>query len=292
MTRDEPLPLEPSRGLSPAGTAALVGLLAFLAGIAAMALVVHFYGGGLWHATPAAPVASTPAPQPSPTAMPAPEQGMDVATLSSREQALAGRLDQIEARLNIVDSGSRTAAGYATRAEALMTAFAVRRAIERGLPLGPLEIQLRRRFGETQPGAVATIVRVAAEPVTREDLSLALEAIAPRLATGGPDEGLWSRLRRLASDLIVLRQSDTPSPRPADRLKRARRALDEGQVEVALAEVAHMPGAENAQSWIAAAKRYVAGRDALNTLEIAALQGPIPGTPAPRTPERQAAENK
>ena len=76
----------------------------------------------------------------------------------------------------------------------------------------------------------------------------------------------------MIGDLVVLRQADAPSPRPADRLKRARRALDEGNVEAALAEVARLPGAADAQSWTSAAKRYIAARNALREIELAAMQ--------------------
>ena len=152
-----------------------------------------------------------------------------------------------------------------------MIAFAVRRAIERGLPLGALEGQLRKRFGETHGEAVSIVIGTATQPVTLEDLRLALDTIAPRLA-GSPDDGIWSRGKRLLSDLVVLRQADSPSPRAADRLRRARRALDEGNVEAALAEVARMPGAADAQSWTSAAKRYIASRNALREIEVAAME--------------------
>ncbi|MEI9927645.1 MAG: hypothetical protein WDN44_07975 [Sphingomonas sp.] len=163
-----------------------------------------------------------------------------------------------------------------------MIAFTVRRSIERGLPLGPLEAQLRRRFGEKHGDAVATIVQAASQPVTLEDLRQALDTIAPRLSSA-PDDSLWTWVRRLLSDLVVLRQGESPSPRPADRLRRARRALDGGQVEAALAEIARMPGAANAASWVTAAKRYITARTALREVELAAMETPPtpPVTPAP-----------
>ena len=84
----------------------------------------------------------------------------------------------------------------------------------------------------------------------------------------------------MLGDLVVLRSVDSPSPRPSDRLNRARRALDAGDAEAALAEVAHMPGAANAESWTSAAKRYVAARHALTEIERAAMETP-PAAPAP-----------
>ncbi|MEI9852966.1 MAG: hypothetical protein WDN24_21335 [Sphingomonas sp.] len=268
MSADEPL--EPVR--SPLGANLLAILLAFAGGAAVMAGAAWFYGGFPARQPTLPPaIESVKAPHAAPQQILPP--ATDVATLSAREAELAGKLDRLEARLRDVDGGVRDAAGYATQAERLMIAFSVRRAIERGQPLGPLEMQLRRRFGEAQGEAVATIVQASGQPVTLEDLRLALDTIAPRLGSA-PDESWWAGVRRVLGDLVVLRQSDSPSPRPADRLRRARRTLEEGQVEAALAEVAHMPGVDAAQSWVIAAKRYVASREALRAIEVAAMQTP------------------
>lgn len=278
MNRDAPSSLEPARGLSPLGIAILVGVLAFLGGIAVTAGLVQLRGGQMWRGAEA--VEAPPGPAPSPTPVPPLPAGTDLATLNAREQILAGRLDRVEARIAEVDSESRVASRYAARAESLLIAVSARRMLDRGQPLGELEGQLRDRFGETHPEAVAAILRAGAEPVTVEDLRLALDAIAPRLSAGGADEAWWTRVRRIVNDLIVLRQETSPSPRPQDRLRRARRVLEAGQVEAALAEVTHMPGVDNAQSWITAARRFIAARQALSEIELAAMRGAEP-VPAP-----------
>ncbi len=87
-------------------------------------------------------------------------------------------------------------------------------------------------------------------------------------------------LRRELGNLIVLHRADTPSPLPADRLTRARRTLEAGHVEAALAEVARMPGADSAERWTTAARRYIGARQALDTIETAAILGQ--GAAAPR----------
>jgi hypothetical protein len=277
MSPDEPLALEPARGLSPLARSLAIGAGAFALGVAGTA-------GVIWMKTAPAPKAVVPpAAVAQPQAAPAPAlpPATDVATLSARETLLAGRLDQLELRLRSVDSGARTAAAYATQAERLMIAFSARRAIERGMPLGPLAAQLRARFGEAHPDAVGSVIQAADQPVTLEDLRLALDTLAPRL-TVAPNASLWSRVGGLFGDLVVLRQSDSPSPRPADRLRRARRTLEEGQVEAALAEVARLPGAVAAESWVDAAKRYIGARAALREIEAAAMETPsVPAsTPA------------
>ena len=81
-------------------------------------------------------------------------------------------------------------------------------------------------------------------------------------------------LKAELSNLVTVRKGDTPSTLPAERLRRATRRLESGQVDVALAEVLRMPGRENAEAWINAARRYVAARRALDTIETAALLEP------------------
>jgi hypothetical protein len=276
---DEPFAPEPAR--TPSRTHLLVGGGAFLGGILLTAgafQLSHYFDPA--PAPPASPAAATgSAPAASTPALP---PGTDLATLNAREAELAGRLDQLDLRLRDVDGSARNASHYASRAEQLLIAAGVRRALERGQPLGPLDAQLQKRFGEAHGEAVAAIARAAAEPVTLEDLRLALETIAPRLAAGAGDNML-ERVRRVLGDLVVIRQAESPSPRTSDRLRRARRSLDQGDVEAALAEVVHMPGATSADSWTAAARRYIAGRQGLAEIEKAALESPPP-TPPPAAP--------
>jgi len=277
---DETLAPEPARGPE-TRTPYLIGGLAFVGGIAVTAAAFQLGGGGgAPRPMPAPPPIEAPQTQPNPAAaLPA---GTDVSTLNAREQELAGRLDQLELRLRDIDGSARNASSYASRAEKLLIAAGVRRALERGQPLGPLEGQLRQRFGESHGEAVSMILRASAEPVTLGDLRLALETIGPRLASG-TDDSMWMSVRRLLSDLVVLREADSPSPRTSDRMRRARLALDKGDVETALAEVVHMPGVASAESWVAAAKRYIEARQGLLEIERAALEAPS-ATPAATRP--------
>ncbi|MEI9927646.1 MAG: hypothetical protein WDN44_07980 [Sphingomonas sp.] len=66
MNADEPLALEPARGLSPLGSQLLVGALAFVAGVGGTAGLLYFYGPArpaqpLAAAAPAAQVQTPPA---------------------------------------------------------------------------------------------------------------------------------------------------------------------------------------------------------------------------------------
>lgn len=253
---------------------------AFLVGIGTMVALLPVVER--WR-TPATPAASTAQPVVgSATAQIDPAVPITLEGLASREAALDAKLNAIEARLTVADAASRDAAGNATRAERLLLATAVRRELNRGLPLGPLETLLHSQFDADQPQAVAVIIAAARQPVTLEDLRAALDTIAPTLSTGTMRDGVWPAVKRELSNLVVLRRESTPSPRPADRLTRTRRMLDAGNVEGAMAEVARLPGAVAATSWLEAAKRYVEARRALSRLELTAL----PATPAatPATP--------
>ena len=261
--------------------AAILGVAAFLAGLGVMAFFLHNYAG--WFAprpvaTVTLPLATTAGGKQTPvvivpgnsgTAAPA----IDLDALSVRERELSIRLADLEARSANLGVEARVASGYATRAEGLMIAFAARRQIDRGQPLGFLEEQLRERFAANQGPAVGTIIQAAGEPVTIEDLRAGLDVIAPELATGVAKDGWMGSFRRELGNLIVLHRADTPSPLPADRLTRARRMLQNGQVEAALAEVARMPGAAQGGRWINAARRYIGARQALDAIENAAIQG-------------------
>jgi len=250
-------------------------LIAFAIGLGVMALSVHYYDR--WANPPQAVVTTGPAAQVATapgnvTPAPAPA-GTTIDALSARENELGGRLAALESRTATVEEDARAAAGNAGRAEALLIAFSARRMLDRGQPLGYLEDQLRSRFGARQPAAVGAILQAGRTPVTLEDLRAGLDGVAPLLATGAANDGWLASFRREIGSLIVIRHAGTPSMLPNDRLARAHRALDAGQVEAALAEVAHMPGAASADAWIKAARSYVGARQALDLLETTAVQG-------------------
>lgn len=269
--------------------AAILGLVAFLAGLAVMALVVRQHPGWLGGASPVVtsatlktaagqtPVVIVPATGAAAAALPA----VDLDALATRETALAARLNDLEMRTAGVSGDAQAASGYATRAEAMLVAFAARRAIERGLGLGYLDEQLRDRFDASEPHAVGVILYAARNPVTLEDLRAGLDAAAPLLVTNGDSGGWLASLRRELTHLVVLHKEGTPSTLPADRLARARRLLDAGQVEAAFAEIGRMPGARQADGWMQAARHYIAARQALDTIESAAIAGPGGAAPAP-----------
>ncbi|KTE18522.1 hypothetical protein ATE67_17620 [Sphingopyxis sp. H050] len=203
------------------------------------------------------------------------------AALPVGPDALGARVAELEQRLSRITLQAESASGNASRAEGLLVAFAVRRALDRGLSLGYLEAQLRLRFGDDQPNAVKTIIDTSREPVTLEQLRAELDAIAPELVGRNNDNGsLWTGFRRELSELFVVRAAGTQSPRASERLERARRYLAGGMADKAIAEIEAMPGASAAGEWLIEARRYHEARRALDLIETAAILEPRDGTAA------------
>lgn len=183
----------------------------------------------------------------------------------------ATRMAVLEARLARLESATQQVAGSAGRADALLVAFAARRAIDRGVALGYLEPLLADRFGGNHRQAVATIITASRSPVRLDQLSAEFDALSPELGKGGPEESVWDATRRELASLVSIRRSDRPNPRPSATAERARQRLASGQVDQALAEAMRLPGIGRADGWVRRARTYVAAHRALDEIESAAL---------------------
>lgn len=187
----------------------------------------------------------------------------------------AARIAQLEARLAAVENATQRAEGTAGRANALLVAFAARRAIERGVALGYLEPLLAQRFGGGHELAVATVVTAGRTPQTLDGLIADYERMGPVLRGPASDEGWWTGVRRELGGLVSIHRADKPNPLPQARYDRALSALRSGKVASALAETMRLPGASRpeAAEWIGRARRQVLVTTALDELESAALLG-------------------
>ena len=271
--------------------------LFFLLGLGAMGWLLSRWEGGAQMLGIAQPAASAPAPQtvspepapqplnPAPLAPAAPGAAPERIVI---DPEITRRVAEVERRLGQVYNQSRAAVGNADRAEGLLVAFAARRALDRGVALGFLEALLRQRFGATQPQAVGTVIAAARQPVTLQELQDGLQQLGPELTGAGPQQSWWGALRAELAGLVIVRHQDSPSAEPTERLRRAERRLEAGQVDVALAEVLRLPGRGHAGEWIRDARRYVLARRALDTIETAALLEPRTN-PAPPAPADQPA---
>jgi hypothetical protein len=251
----------------------VIALVAFMLGIALAGWLVwtgklsDIFRRGTEVVQTATPVPATTAASPSQistTPLP-PPTGLG---------AVETRLALMEERMSRLDLKAEAASGNAARAEALLVAFAVRRKIDSGEPLGYLEDQVRLRFGDAQPNAVQTIVGAGSNPVTLDQLVTQLMAASPALTSAPKDEGAWAQVKRELSSLVTIRRDTTPSPAPQNRIERARLMLASGQVDEAIAEVERLPGAGGAQDWISAARRYAEAQRALDLIETTAMLEP------------------
>lgn len=268
----------------------LLGLLAFvLGGVLVLWLLGSWAPARDWlYGAPQAASADAAAALPPPPIVTETRLAEEstVAVAPSVAAALGARVIELEARIDRVAERTNAAGANAARAEGLLIAFAARRAVDRGLGLGYIESQLRERFGATQPQAVATVVQASRNPVTLEDLLLGLEDLSPGLTSGVGDDGWRASIGRELASLFVIRKAGTPSAEPAERLRHARRLLQGGQVDRAMVEVARLPGHDKAQNWLAAARRYVRTRQALDVLETTAILQPrAPSGPPPLLPD-------
>lgn len=244
-----------------------------LAGLAAAGWLGWQRGWRLDLAGPAPVTApSLASASPSATAL---ETRARLAATDAAIASAAARVSALEQRLAEINQQAIAASGQASHAEALLIAFAARRAIERGQPLGYLENQLRVRFGQNQPGAVDRVVAAGRKPTTLAGLSEDFVRLEPRLVGGAPGEDGWAWLTRQMGELFVIRHDDLPSPAPESRASRARAALAGGRIDAAIAEVERMPGRDAATDWLARARDLAMTNNALDQLETAALAMPV-----------------
>ena len=247
-------------------------MLAFIGGAALVGWLVWDGRVTLTQGDTAAPKAAStsfanlPKPAASPSAAASSAAAQDAA-LGGMEQRIAA----LEQRLTRIDLQAAASEGNTARAEALLVAEAARRALERGAPLGYLADQLKLRFGEAQPGAVATVIDTAQNPVTLDRLAGQFDALAPTLINAPRGESGWDQFTRELSGLFVIRHGAGPSAQPEQRLERIRLLLRTGQIDAALADVQRLPGASAAAEWTQAAGRYAAAQRALDLIETTAL---------------------
>ena len=183
------------------------------------------------------------------------------------------RVAQLEARLARVENAAQRTESFAGRADALVVAFAARRAIDRGVALGYLENLLVDRFGAQNQRAVATIITASHQPVRLNDLIAEYETLGPDLRRGGPQDSWWTNFKRELGELVEIHRADRPSPSADARYNHALQRLTAGDVDQALAQTMRLPGAIRASGWIAKARRYIAARRSLDEIESAALMG-------------------
>ena len=256
-------------------TVALV-LTLLIGGVGGGWLAMTIFGGAA--VAPAAEpsaVAATPKALIAAQPTPAVQQLVAPPLTAAESGAIAARLGLLEERLARINLAAESASGNAARAEALLVAFAARRAVERGFPLGSMEAQLRLRFGESQPNAVDSILSASANPLTADQLKQKLDDLRSVL-TVDSGAGWLTQIGTSLRSLIVVRSAEEPSSRPNRRFERATHAIDNGRVDEAIIEVEAMPGHADplAAAWLTEARRFNDARRALDLIETAAILEP------------------
>ncbi|WP_448584900.1 hypothetical protein [Thermaurantiacus sp.] len=213
------------------------------------------------------------APPPSP---PAPQE---LAGLEAETRRLGEALAALDARFSALvadlEGRGETAGALAEatgRVRELYFLLAVRRHLERGMPLGALEPALVRAFEGREPSAVAAIVAWSRSPVSVRQLETRLaDPHAGPMPDATAPGGFWSRLWTGLSGLVELRRSAGPE---AEARKRARAALagEDLATAIALIDSGSRTGFEAA--WLEDARRLLAARDGLERLELLALAEP------------------
>jgi hypothetical protein len=236
---------------------------------------------GLAHYQPAARflgiATQAPAASPTPRAMLGSPPPAAPAPATQANETQDQSIADLQGRLARVERATARAEGSAGRADALVVAFAARRAIDRGVALGYLENLLVDRFGARHQHAVATIISASRQPVRLDDLVAEYDSLGDALRRGGPNDSWWTNIRRELGSLVEVHPAERPAANAQARYGRAQQRLAAGDVDRALAETMRLPGASRAADWIARARRYVAVHRALDEVESAALlTGPNP----------------
>jgi len=246
----------------------LIGLVLILVGAGATTWALARYqpAAQFLGVTPAQPSASVPQRIVTPA-------GQQPASPLLSDATRDERVAQLEARLARVENATQRTESFAGRADALVVAFAARRAIDRGVALGYLENLLVDRFGAQNQRAVATIITASHDPVRLNDLIAEYETLGPDLRRGGPEDSWWTNFKRELGELVEVHRADSPSPSADARYNHALQRLSAGDVDQALAETMRLPGAMRASGWIAKARRYIAAHRSLDEIESAALLG-------------------
>jgi hypothetical protein len=261
------------------GARLLIGLvLVILGAVATIWALGHYQSAAKFLGVVPAqhPVMLTPTPV---VMNPQPQVAAPAPTPATRNPADDQRIGDLENRVARVESATARAEGSAGRADALVIAFAARRAIDRGVALGYLENLLLDRFGAQHRAAVATVVTASHQPVLLDDLIAEYDSLGSDLQRGGPQDSWWTNLRRGLGELVEIHSADRPASNPEAQYLRARQELAAGNVDKALVGTMHLPGAARAGDWISKARHYIAAHRALDEIESAALM-PAPNPPA------------
>ncbi len=207
----------------------------------------------------------------------------DAARIDQLTRDIAALRGSVEANGTRIAAINEATAEAADRAQGVLVVQLVRRAIDSGRPIGPLDAALRQSFEARYPAAVQAVTALGAAPVTPQALRRDLDALRFPVAAGkaGTARGgkTWfDSLSDAVSGIFAAEPASTggaPVVAPADS---ASTALARGDLAAAAAQVRRMPASPQATAWATAADRLRAGTEALAMLETATALMP-PSSP-------------
>ncbi|MFN7177620.1 MAG: hypothetical protein ACK4MX_12125, partial [Thermaurantiacus sp.] len=201
---------------------------------------------------------------------------------------LTQRLADLAQAVELANGGGLSAS-MAVRAHEALLLGVVRRRLDRGTPLGPVEAPLARQFALRDPEAVTALLAWSRAPVGVSTLRVRLSEIAagPDFAGTETDSGTWgAQVREWIASLVEVRRAPGEGAvRPT--LPVAKEALAERDLARAIAQIERAPAGPRIAAWLADARRLAAAEAALDRLELLVLEDP-PEMPAQAGPSAVA----
>lgn len=215
------------------------------------------------------------------------------ATLQGNDRSLVTQLGQVSQE---IDRASDTAMASDRQVRDLFLLAVARRLVELGRPLGRVESLLNERFGAADTPAIEALAAWSRVPQTRASLLGRLDTLdVAMLESDAPDATWWERLKARLSGLVTVhREGVEPVGPDLGAVPAARKALEGGDLEVAVARLDRAPEGPARDQWLADARALLAAEAALDRLEgqllaeavatMPSLQPPVNMLPAPTAP--------
>jgi hypothetical protein len=201
----------------------------------------------------------------------------EIAALSATQEADRAR----------TEAANANAVAAAERAQAMLTLVLVRRAVDAGQPLGPLDAALRRAFEASQPDAVKAVAALGTAPVSLASLRRGFNSVRPIIGARPAADQRQSWWETLTTTISAAVSSPAPGS-PLAAPEAANAALARGDYVAAANHLRRLPGPrpQALANWLAAADRLQAGNQALAMLETTTLLAQPVVTPAVVPPEK------
>ncbi len=201
----------------------------------------------------------------------------EIAALSATQEADRAR----------TEAANANAVAAAERAQAMLTLVLVRRAVDAGQPLGPLDAALRRAFEASQPDAVKAVAALGTAPVSLASLRRGFNTVRPLIGarpTADQRQSWWETLTTTISAAVSSPAPGSPLAAP----EAASAALARGDYVAAANQLRRLPAPrpQALANWLAAVDRLQAGNQALAMLETTTLLAQPVATSVPVPPAK------